>query len=549
MNECVIVDCSLLHFNMALVKPSISINVSLSPGVALIPRSNSLSSRTIPRQLNTKTFPSQKHTLPLSTSVRLFPQFNSTCIPKPKLLTRTVVSTSEIDTAVEEADFSPADNQISVTAKDAADISRESCTNSEVTSVKSRRTRPVRRSEMPPVKNEELIPGATFNGKIRSVQPFGAFVDFGAFTDGLVHVSRLSDSFVKDVGHIVTVGQDVTVRLIEANMETGRISLSMRESGDPDKAAQQQRDGPVSNGKSGPPRKYNQQRDDSKRNSKFVKGKDLDGTVKSLTRAGAFIALPEGGEGFLPSSEESVEGFGNVMGRSSLEVGQKVCVRVLRINRGQVTLTMKKEEDVSELDAKLSQGVIHVATNPFVLAFRSNPVISAFLDERKKENDTKDAVVSGIDDNTLLDALDKEENVENKEEAELYLKVPDLSSEIVEKAEENAVEDVILNDEEHTEERGNGVPSATQSASELFENPSLIDAIEDVEPLLSGGVTDQTSPDILEQVTALGKDDDQSEKPESRSLRSLQDEEVAALNTDASGSIDSLDSEAESTGL
>ncbi|KAL6499254.1 hypothetical protein OROHE_026131 [Orobanche hederae] len=535
---------------MALVKPSISINVSLFPGVALMSRSNSLSSCTIPRKLNTKTFPSQKHILPLSTSVRLFPQFNITCIPKPKVLNRAVASTSGIDAAVEEADFSPADNQISVTAKDAADISRESSTNSEISSVKSKRSRPVRRSEMPPVKNEELIPGATFNGKIRSVQPFGAFVDFGAFTDGLVHVSRLSDSFVKDVGQIVTVGQEVTVRLIEANMETGRISLTMRESDDPDKAAQQQRDGPVSNGKSRPPRKYNQQRDETKRNSKFVQGKDLDGTVKSLTRAGAFIALPEGEEGFLPSSEESVEGFGNMIGRSSLEVGQEVCVRVLRITRGQVTLTMKKEEDFSELDAKLSQGVIHVATNPFVLAFRSNPVISAFLDERKKENeDTKDAVVSGIDDNTSFDALDKEENVENKEEAKLYLKVPDLSSEIVEKAEENAVEDVILNDEEQTEERGNGVPSATQSA-ELFENPSLLDAIEDVELLISGGVTDQTSPDIREQVTALGKDDGQSEKPESRSLRSPQDEEeIAALNTDACGSIDSLDSDAESVGL
>ncbi|KAH9800835.1 polyprotein of EF-Ts [Citrus sinensis] len=238
---------------------------------------------------------------------------------------------------------------------------------------------------MPPVKNEDLIPGATFTGKVRSIQPFGAFIDFGAFTDGLVHVSRLSDNFVKDVGSIVSVGQEVKVRLIEANAETGRISLTMRESDDISKL-QQQKDATASGDKVRTTRrstsKPGQKRDEMK-TTKFVKGQDLEGTVKNLTRSGAFISLPEGEEGFLPTSEESDDGFANMMGGSSLQVGQEVSVRVLRISRGQVTLTMKKEDDVGS-NLQLTQGVIHAATNPFVLAFRSNKDISSFLDERDK---------------------------------------------------------------------------------------------------------------------------------------------------------------------
>jgi len=99
-------------------------------------------------------------------------------------------------------------------------------------STKAKRSRPGRKSEMPPVKNEDLVPGAAFTGKVKSIQPFGAFVDFGAFTDGLVHISMLSDSYVMDVASVVSVGQEVKVKVIGVNAETKSISLSMRENAD-----------------------------------------------------------------------------------------------------------------------------------------------------------------------------------------------------------------------------------------------------------------------------------------------------------------------------
>ncbi|KAJ0491342.1 putative translation elongation factor EFTs/EF1B, S1 domain, nucleic acid-binding protein [Helianthus annuus] len=149
---------------------------------------------------------------------------------------------------------------------------------------------------MPPVKDEELVPGATFTGKVRSIQPFGAFVDFGAFTDGLVHVSQLSDGYVKDVSSVVSVGQEVKVKLVEANIETGRITLTMRENESSKNTGQ----------KSNPRR----DRDEGRKSTKFVKGQELEGTVKNLTRSGAFINLSEGEEGFLPLLKKPMKGLG-----------------------------------------------------------------------------------------------------------------------------------------------------------------------------------------------------------------------------------------------
>lgn len=378
---------------MTPVMPCSISNVSLIPGTAFTTRKNNGLRRFSLSRKPTKLTPSTLNfLLPVSTSIKLFPQYSRGCSLR-HISGIQRLSATGTDVAVEEQDSPIADEDsggASEVPSGAVGSGESSSNESEAstTPTKSRRSRPVRKSEMPPVKNEELVPGATFTGKVRSIQPFGAFVDFGAFTEGLVHVSRLSDSYVKDVGSIVSVGQEVKVRLVEANTETGRISLTMRESDDTSNLRQQNYS-PATGDKAGPAKrnvsKPGQRKGEVRKSTKFVKGQDLEGTVKNLTRSGAFISLPEGEEGFLPTSEEADEGFGNVMGNSSLQVGQEVSVRVLRISRGQATLTMKKEEDVEKLDSQLSQGgFVHVATNPFMLAFHKNKDIAAFLDERQK---------------------------------------------------------------------------------------------------------------------------------------------------------------------
>lgn len=79
------------------------------------------------------------------------------------------------------------------------------------------------------VQKDQLLPGTVFTGVVRAVQNYGAFVDIGAFTDGLIHISELSSSYVRSVQDVVSVGQEVTVRVIEMDDKAGRIALTMRD--------------------------------------------------------------------------------------------------------------------------------------------------------------------------------------------------------------------------------------------------------------------------------------------------------------------------------
>lgn len=79
------------------------------------------------------------------------------------------------------------------------------------------------------VQKEQLLPGAVFTGTVRAVQSYGAFVDIGAFTDGLVHISELSATYIRAVQDIVSVGQEISVRVLELDEKAGRIGLTMRD--------------------------------------------------------------------------------------------------------------------------------------------------------------------------------------------------------------------------------------------------------------------------------------------------------------------------------
>jgi uncharacterized protein len=75
---------------------------------------------------------------------------------------------------------------------------------------------------------EDLKPGMMLTGTVRNVVDFGAFVDIGVKQDGLVHVSELSDKFVRDPNQVVAVGDIVEVRVVEVDPVRKRIALSMK---------------------------------------------------------------------------------------------------------------------------------------------------------------------------------------------------------------------------------------------------------------------------------------------------------------------------------
>lgn len=75
---------------------------------------------------------------------------------------------------------------------------------------------------------EDLKPGMQLSGTVRNVTDFGAFVDIGVKQDGLVHISKLTNRFVKHPMEVVSVGDIVEVTVLDADVDKGRISLSMK---------------------------------------------------------------------------------------------------------------------------------------------------------------------------------------------------------------------------------------------------------------------------------------------------------------------------------
>jgi len=74
----------------------------------------------------------------------------------------------------------------------------------------------------------DLRPGMELEGAVTNVTRFGAFVDIGVHQDGLVHISELSNRYVKDPGDVVKAGQIVKVQVLNADPKTKRIALSMK---------------------------------------------------------------------------------------------------------------------------------------------------------------------------------------------------------------------------------------------------------------------------------------------------------------------------------
>jgi uncharacterized protein len=97
---------------------------------------------------------------------------------------------------------------------------------------------------------KDLRPGMILEGVVTNVAAFGAFVDIGVHQDGLVHVSALSNTFVKDPHTVVKAGQVVKVKVLEVDLARRRIALTMRMGDEPGKGRGQdnnaQRGAPLS---------------------------------------------------------------------------------------------------------------------------------------------------------------------------------------------------------------------------------------------------------------------------------------------------------------
>ncbi|MDE5747191.1 MAG: S1 RNA-binding domain-containing protein, partial [Acetatifactor sp.] len=86
--------------------------------------------------------------------------------------------------------------------------------------------RPILRSDVLDMK--DLKPGMILKGTVRNVIDFGVFVDIGVHQDGLVHISQITEKYIKHPLEAVSVGDIVDVQVLDVDMQKKRISLTMK---------------------------------------------------------------------------------------------------------------------------------------------------------------------------------------------------------------------------------------------------------------------------------------------------------------------------------
>ncbi|DBA78976.1 hypothetical protein WJX77_000488 [Trebouxia sp. C0004] len=222
------------------------------------------------------------------------------------------------------------------------------------------------------VRKEQLVQGAEFEGTVVSVLAYGAFVDIGSVTDGLVHVSQMTDAFVSDPSTIVKNGQVVNVRVSTWDENASRLSLTMRlttdgeasgDSGgaglsDDGQARRNPRQGKVAT--SGTGRKVRKGNSEPIPVSVGDVLKDV--KVQSMLGWGAFIDVGNGHRGLLHVDEMKwPEGAMAPSAYDCVKEDQSVEVRVLKIAGGKIQLTMKTEEERKQ-ESDLSQSGVGAAS-------------------------------------------------------------------------------------------------------------------------------------------------------------------------------------------
>jgi ribosomal protein S1 len=164
----------------------------------------------------------------------------------------------------------------------------------------------------------KLAVGDVVTGKVARITSFGAFIDLGG-VDGLVHLTELSHERNVSPKSVVTVGEEIEVKILDLNEEEGRVSLSLKAT------------------TPGPWDGVEQ---------KLAKGDVVEGTVKRLTDFGAFVEVLPGIDGLVHVSQISHKRIENP--KEALTVGQEVTVKVLDVNADaeRVSLSIKALEEL-----------------------------------------------------------------------------------------------------------------------------------------------------------------------------------------------------------
>lgn len=201
----------------------------------------------------------------------------------------------------------------------------------------------------------EFSVGDSVKAKVKTITNYGAFLDIGASTDGLLHISNLSAGFVNDVNEVLTVGQEVDVRISSIDEKKGQVALTLLTEEEEAAASQPRQSRPKREDRGGG------RRDDSKvvkalAEKGFDSAQFVDGTVVSTVDFGAFVRFDasqlnsevEGEmDGLVHISALSVGRADSVT--SIVKEGDKVQIRCKSIEGRKVSLTMVSVEDEEKI--------------------------------------------------------------------------------------------------------------------------------------------------------------------------------------------------------
>ncbi len=201
---------------------------------------------------------------------------------------------------------------------------------------------------------ESLNAGDVIKGKVARLTNFGAFVDIGG-VDGLVHVSELSHEHVDSPEDVVSVGQEVDVKVKSVEKDAERISLSIKDT---------------------LPTPFESIK------GQFHEDDDIEGKVVRLANFGGFVEIAPGVQGLVHISEIAHEHIGTP--GEKLEPGQQVNVKILGIDEEneRISLSIKAtlpKEDVVESDDATTQSYLSNDSN------EDNPTLGDVFGDKFKD--------------------------------------------------------------------------------------------------------------------------------------------------------------------
>jgi predicted RNA-binding protein with RPS1 domain len=212
----------------------------------------------------------------------------------------------------------------------------------------------------------ELKVGDVIRAKAKTIASYGAFMDIGAESDGLLHISQLSVDFVKDVNDVLKVGEEYDVRITKIDAEKKQVALTLLSEAQEEEAAAAAAAAANERQAKREQRTKQQQQTTARRDDSAIvdelqsKGWDptkfVDGTVVSIVDFGAFVRIDC--SQLNPDIQGSMDGLVHISAlakgrvdsvQSIVKIDDQVKVRVKSIDNRKVSLTMVSAEDEASI--------------------------------------------------------------------------------------------------------------------------------------------------------------------------------------------------------